>query len=290
MLELVNNSNQLNNPTTYNNIVIIDSLGTGWNFVSATPLTGSVNTYNTGTHKLSWNITTLAPGDTARLTLVAKATSAGAIRNSAWIETVGGTFIGKEAIEAYVIVASEDAPVAPVITPSNPNICGGGSVLLTATGAVGATSYQWYLNDVEITGAVSSTYTATSGGRYGVSYFNNTCVSQRSADVTVTTGSSLTPSVSVSESENDVCAGTSVTFTATPTNGGSSPGYVWKKNGTVVTGETGSTYGYVPADNDEIVCEMTSSDPCADTTPVASNTVTMRVTPNVVPSITISSN
>jgi hypothetical protein len=46
--------------------------------------------------------------------------------------------------------------------------------------------------------------------------------------MTVTTA--VTPQVSIESSSSYVCAGTLVTFTATPVNGGT-PSYQWKLNG-----------------------------------------------------------
>ena len=54
--------------------------------------------------------------------------------------------------------------------------------------------------------------------------------------------SPATPSVSISANKNNVCSGTSITFTATPTNGGSSPYYNWRVNGATAPGATNSRY------------------------------------------------
>lgn len=84
--------------------------------------------------------------------------------------------------------------------------------------------------------------------------------------------------VSVSVTANpgtSVYTNTPVTFTATPTNGGTSPAYQWKVNGTAVG--TGSTYTYTPSNGDVVSCTLTSSLSCVSNNP-ASASVTMTVT------------
>ena len=93
-------------------------------------------------------------------------------------------------------------------------------------------------------------------------------------------GAPVTPSVSIAASPSGaITAGTSVTFTATPTNGGAAPTYVWKKNGTVIDGEVSATYtSSTLADGDIITCEMTSNATCATTALAISTGITMSVT------------
>ena len=97
----------------------------------------------------------------------------------------------------------------------------------------------------------------------------------------------VVPSVSISETSNNICSGTSVTFTATPTNGGTIPTYQWKLNGSNV-GTNSTTYTNSGLINSDIVsCVMTSNASCASPTNVTSNSVTMSVTSNVTPSVSI---
>ncbi|MEI6507690.1 MAG: T9SS type A sorting domain-containing protein [Bacteroidota bacterium] len=84
-------------------------------------------------------------------------------------------------------------------------------------------------------------------------------------------------SVSISPSASPICIGTSVTFTATPTNGGPAPTYQWKKNGTNV-GTNSNTYtDNALANSDQVTCSMVSNSLCALSPNANSNTVTMTV-------------
>jgi hypothetical protein len=100
----------------------------------------------------------------------------------------------------------------------------------------------------------------------------------------MTVNPNLPVSVSIAASATTICSGTSVTFTATPTNGGSTPAYQWKLNGT--NSGTGSTYTSTTlANSDVVTCVLTSNATCATGNPATSNAITMTV--EQVPSITL---
>ena len=108
-------------------------------------------------------------------------------------------------------------------------------------------------------------------------------------DVSVTAGCATyyPASVSVSASGNNICAGTPVTFTATPVNGGSTPAYQWQVNATNASNATNATYTYAPANGDAVTCIMTSSAFCASGSPATSNVINMTVSPVVSAGISI---
>ena len=93
--------------------------------------------------------------------------------------------------------------------------------------------------------------------------------------------------ITISESVNNVCSGTGVTFTAAIENGGTNPLYQWKLNGTNITGATGSTYLYAPLNGAMLSCVLTSNAACVTGSPATSEVVTMTVIPKVYVKTTI---
>src|SRR5207237_7239470 len=73
---------------------------------------------------------------------------------------------------------------------------------------------------------------------------------------------------------NTSCTGTQVTFTATPTNGGT-PSYQWKLNGTNVGSNSASYQNSSLPNGDVVTVVMTSSLACANPTTATSNAITM---------------
>lgn len=87
------------------------------------------------------------------------------------------------------------------------------------------------------------------------------------------------PSIVISASPGtSITSGTTVTFSAVVTNGGT-PLFQWKKNGVNIPGATSSTYvTSALVNNDIISCKLTSTAQCATPAIVQSNNLTMQVT------------
>jgi hypothetical protein len=186
-------------------------------------------------------------------------------------------------------------PVSVSIT-GNTTVCAGSSLTFTATPVNGgsAPAYQWKVNGTSVSGATNATYTFVPANNNVVTCLltsNANCTTGNPAtsnSLTVTVNTPLPVSVSIAASANPVLAGTSVTFTATPVNGGTTPGYQWKVNGTSVTGATSVTYSYIPVNNDVVTCVLTSNATCISGSPATSNSITMSVT--TIPTTTILQN
>ena len=96
-----------------------------------------------------------------------------------------------------------------------------------------------------------------------------------------------TPTLTITSPANNICAGSSITFTATPTNGGGSPVYQWTVNG-IIVGTNSSTYTTASLMNGDVVsCVLTSSSSCSSVNTAVSNNVTMSVNTSVTPALTI---
>src|SRR4029079_8461000 len=101
--------------------------------------------------------------------------------------------------------------------------------------------------------------------------------------IALTISASVTPTVSIAitSGANPTCSGSSVTFTATPTNGGT-PSYQWQKGG-VNVGTNSATYTDAGTAAGSITCVMTSSLSCKTSPTATSNAIALTVNSSVTP-------
>src|SRR6185295_15683828 len=113
---------------------------------------------------------------------------------SSYTATTGGNYkvivtnsaTGCSKTTASATVITVNALPAATITPQGPTtFCAGGSVVLAANSGAGLT-YQWKKGGVNISGATSINYTATTAGVYKVKVTNSNGCTKISAGVTVT--------------------------------------------------------------------------------------------------------
>jgi len=265
--------------------------GTTVNFTASITNGGSspiyqwkLNGSNVGTNASTYSNSTLVNGDivTCELTSNASCASVSLASSNSLTFTVNPVVVPDVSITSNV----------------GSTICSGTSVTFTATPVNGgAANYQWKVNGSNV-GTNSSTYATSSltNGSVVTCELTSSIVCATPATVssnaiTMTVNSSAAPTIVISSNPSGaICSGTSVTFTAVITNGGATPVYQWKLNGSNV-GSNSSTYtSSALANGDVITCQLTSNAPCISVSTVTSNGITMTVNQSVTPTITITSN
>ncbi len=192
----------------------------------------------------------------------------------------------------FNVSATTPTSVSIAASPGS-TICASQSVTFTATPVNGgaAPTYEWFINGIsQGAPAASNTFTTTTltnGQSVTCRMFSNAlnCPLPKvpySSAITMTVNPSFPVSVSIAASPGvNVCTGTNVTFTATPTNGGLSPTYEWFVNGFSQGAPSGvATFSRSTLnDLDMVTCVLTSSiSSCALGNPATSNPLTMNIT------------
>ncbi len=242
------------------------------------------NGANVGTNSTSYSDSTLLNGDQ----VTCKMTS-----NAACAVPVGGA----TSSPITAAVNSSSASVSIVASPSG-TICSNTSVTFTATPTNGGSSpvYQWKKNGINVgTNSTSFSDNSFTNGDQIVCVLtsNAPCVTggpfpSTPITMSVSQVNNVSLAIGISPLPSSICPGTNVTFTATPTNGGTSPVYQWKKNGTNV-GTNSNTYSNNAfVSGDYVTCTIVSNVPCAAGNPYTSPPDTVVVNPVVAASISIS--
>jgi hypothetical protein len=218
--------------------------------------------------------------------------------------TGGAISFGSETAGSYTITALDTvtgctnnmtgtatATVHPIVVPAVTSTARTGDTVCTGlgitygtsvTGGGSTPSFQWSVNGTTISTATGSTYSYTPANGDVVSVTvtsSDMCATPTTAVSrhTVTVSAPVTPSVSVSAAgPTTLCSGSSVTVNAASTNGGSTPGIEWRKNGVALVG-SGPSYSFVPSNGDVVFAILNSSFPCRTADFVYSNDLTFNV-------------
>lgn len=171
-------------------------------------------------------------------------------------------------------------------------ICNGTSTTLAANTPSSGTGSWSIVSGSGGSFGNSSSPTSTFSGILGTTYvlrwtISNAPCTATTDDVTIEFKPNVTASVSIASSHTIICSGINVTFTATPTHGGSSPVYQWKLNGGNVGSNSDTYSNNTLVNNDQVSCEMTSNESCVVGSPATSNTVTIQVVTPVTPAGTV---
>ncbi len=195
----------------------------------------------------------------------------------------------------FSVTVDPSASVNVTIAAGANNICAGTSVTFTATPVNGGTTpaFQWNVNGVGVgSNNLAYTYAPANGDLIKCILTSSLtgCIMNNpdtSNVISMVVNPILAVSVSISASANPFCQGSTISFTATPNNGGSTPVFHWKVNGFNV-GTNNPVYSYVPANGDIVSCVLNSNYPCPTGSPATSNTITMTENTNVTVTLSIS--
>lgn len=175
------------------------------------------------------------------------------------------------------------APVAFAVTGGG-NYCeGSGGLPVGLANSTTGVIYILYKDNVAQVPTVPGTGSAITfgnqpAGTYTVAGTNSSGTTPMTGSAVITENPAVAVSVSISADINPVPEGSAVTLTAVPVNGGATPAYQWKVNGTNA-GTDYAVFTYTPANNDTVACTLTSSETCTTGNPATSNTVMVRVIP-----------
>ncbi len=174
------------------------------------------------------------------------------------------------------------------------SVCNGDTVTFRAAPVNGGAtpSFEFLINGISVqNGLIDSLLTDTLSNGSSVQVILTTsqaCSSPAvdTASLFMSVSGSLVPQVTISP-DTSVCAGSLVTLTAFPVNGGTTPDYQWYANGNPVAGATSSSYSFVVTPPDTVISiEMFSSFSCVSPS-VAIDTSTVNILQNISPLVTI---
>jgi gliding motility-associated-like protein len=229
-----------------------------------------VNGNNTGANSATFSSSTLANGDVISCILNSSATCA---------------------VPASVTSNSIAVNVRPKVTPSiiisaSANaICQGGNVVFNAVSTNGGSSptYQWQVNAINAgtNSGVFSSSILQNGDIISCNLIADTmlnCVTASivtSAPIVMTVSATPSPVIVIAVSDNNICPGTPVTFTASAQNTGGSSLLQWKLNNNN-TGQNSPVYTNSNlANGDRIECILTAPNSGCPALPVTSNAITV---------------
>jgi hypothetical protein len=239
----------------------------------------TVNGNNTGTNSYAFSSSSLHNGDIVRVTMTS---------------SLGCASPQSVTSAPMVMTILASTPPSVNINASATSICPGQSVSFTATPVNGGAtpSYQWKLNgnNVGSNWPIYQNSTLQNGDSVRVvmtSSLASSCQSTASSNkITMSVGQTLIPSVSINATATTICPGQLVTFTATPTNGGSQPIYQWVKNGSYA--DLGPVYQTSAlANGDSVYVILYNTTDCIIDDNITSNVIHITTSQMATPSVSI---
>jgi endo-1,4-beta-D-glucanase Y len=169
-------------------------------------------------------------------TNIAGATASSYTATTTGSYTVTVTASGCSSTSTAMSVTVNPTPAVPTVTAGGATtFCSGGNVVLStsATGVV----FQWQNGGIDIAGATTSSYTATSTGSYTVTVSALGCSSISSATAVTVNPTPAIPGIT-SNGATTFCSGGNVVLST----GATGVTYQWKNGGTNIAGANASSY------------------------------------------------
>lgn len=246
---------------------------------ASTPVTGSMSVCTGSVTTLSTSVSggTWTSGNTAVATIApSTGITTGVATGTAMI-----TYTHTNGCRSTAVTTVNVAP-DPISGPSF--ACTGVSVSLSNLTAGGT----WSSGSTTIA-TIGSTSGIVTGLATGTATMSYTMPGGCASTTVISVATSVMPAASVTLSPGGpLCQGATVAFTAATTYGGSAPALTWFVNGAVVG--SGSTYSYIPAPSDNVLCRLVSNMQCRMADTVYSASASMTVYPLYNPVVTISTN
>jgi PKD repeat protein len=195
------------------------------------------------------------------------------------VDTTGIYSVTVKNLQGYPVMDTKvvtlgPAPVTASLLSSMPNgACVGTPFTFNASGlnTGSAPTYVWRKNSTIIPSATGASYTSnTLADKDTISVTitsNSACISGNASATTsivVDVFPILPVNISISSStSSSVCKNDTLTFTAVPTNGGTTPSYQWTINSSPIPGANGTTFEITTLNNNDTVrCIITPSESC----------------------------
>ncbi len=203
------------------------------------------------------------------------------------------TLPGDTIIKLYVVTVN---PLPnPILSNALPQvICAGNSSILNIVSPQPDWQINWFKNGILVGNGpqIALGGLNSSNDWYRARVINVNGCQQFTDSVNIQIQNFVTPQVNVisNQPQNTLCSGSSITFTAQPTDPGTAPMYQWLLNGNPITSATGTSFTSSSLTNNALISvRMTANNQCQNVNQVTSQAISVTVNAPVVPAVSISS-
>jgi hypothetical protein len=194
--------------------------------------------------------------------------------------TVTVTDAANHTATATATIGSNSLPSAYSVTGAGEYCANSGGREIGLANSQAGINYTMTPGNIQVSGTGNAiSFGLQPAGTYTVAASNSTtgCANAMTGSAVVTSVNPVPVGVTIVPSTTSpISSDEAITITATPTNGGTSPAYQWKVNGTNA-GTNNAIFSYEPSDGDAVNCILTSSLTCVTGNPATSNTVAISV-------------